>query len=121
VGTRARHLSGLALQEVIDIRLGGAGLGRPIETALNPGAIWLCQSPELAFGYHGHSGEHDASILESLQPQRFARIPLAEGYLAASAYCLDFGDMGIDFCIHAIMLSCLHVAGELLFRHPQGM
>jgi NADPH-dependent ferric siderophore reductase len=53
-----------------------------------------------------HSSEHDASIVESFQAQRLARITLSERDLAASAYSLDFGAMRIDFCIHALMPSC---------------
>src|SRR3984893_1731479 len=90
----------------IQIRFGRVCLRRPIQTAFNPGAIRLCQGPELAFGYHGRSSEHDASILESFQAQRLARITLAEGYLATSARGLEFSAVRIDFCIHAIMPSC---------------
>ena len=53
-----------------------------------------------------------AAILESLQTQGFARVALAEGYLAASAYGLDFGIAVISLCPHAIMLSCLHAADK---------
>jgi hypothetical protein len=107
------------LQQGIQVRFGRLGLCRPIQTALNPGAVWLRQGPELAFGYHGYGCEHDASILESFEAQRLARKALPEGYLAAPSYGLHFGMEGIDFAIHAIMLSCLHATCKVPLAKPR--
>src|SRR5580704_13230358 len=107
-GTLTRDLSCFCLQQRIQVRFSRLCLCRPIQTALNPGAIRFRQGPELAFGHHGYGSEYDAAILESFQAQGLACETLPEGYLAASAYGLEFCTVGSNPCAHAIMLSCLH-------------
>ncbi len=101
------------LQKRLDVRISRRCRRSPRQAALKAGTVGLVEGPELMLGHHRDGREHHRAVPASLDTERLAREPLAQGDLTALADDLDFDVIRNVFSshFHAIMLSCHHAVG----------